>query len=70
VDDAKTEAKIETQNAATTMARSMSTREQWLVKQRMAVLRNNHILTFGKVFKTSLTSWNALSFFSYFVAHG
>ena len=55
MDDAKTEAKIESQNAATTMARPMSTREQWLVKQRMAVLRNNHILTFGKVFETSLT---------------
>ena len=63
------EAKIESQNAATTMVRSMSTREQRLVKQRMAVLRNNHILTFGKVFETSLTSWNALPFFSHFVAH-
>ena len=33
-------------------ARWMSTREQRLVKQGVAVLRNNHILVFGKVFET------------------
>ena len=33
-------------------------REQWLVMQRMAVSKNDHILSFGEVFKTSLTSWN------------
>ena len=29
-------------------------REQWLVMQRMAVSKNDHILSFGEVFKTSL----------------
>ena len=49
---ARTEMKTESQNAATSM------REQWLVMQRMAVSKNDHILSFGEVFKTSLTSWN------------
>ena len=43
------------------VVRLMSTREQWLVKQRMAVSRSDHILTFGEVFKTSLTSWNSFN---------
>ena len=34
------------------VARSMSMREQWLVKQRMAVSRNGHILSFSGVLKT------------------
>ena len=33
------------------------------VKQRMAVSRNDHILVFGKVFKTSLTSWNSFNIY-------
>ena len=41
--------------------RSMSTREQWLEKQRMVISRNNRILVFGEVFKTSLTSWNSFN---------
>ena len=55
-------------------ARLMSTREQWLAKQRMAVSRNNHILAFGEVFETLLTFWKALPSFLHFgtlvVAHG
>ena len=38
--------------------KSMSTREQQLVKQRMAISRNHHIFAFGEVFETSLTSFN------------
>ena len=41
--------------------RLMSTRDQWLAKQRIAVSRNGHILTFGEVFKTLLTSWNSFN---------
>ena len=33
-------------------------REQQLVKQRVAISRNDHILVFGEVFKTSVTSMN------------
>ena len=39
--------------------RLMSTREQWLAKQRMAVSRNDPTFVFGEVFKTSLTSRNS-----------
>ena len=38
--------------------KSMSTREQQLVKQRMAISKNHHIFAFGEVFETSLTSFN------------
>ena len=41
--------------------RLMSTRGQWLAKQRMAVSRNDHILTFRVVFKALLTSWNSFN---------
>ena len=34
----------------------MSTRDQWLVKQRMTVSRNDHILLFSEVLETLLTS--------------
>ena len=43
------------------MARWMNTREQQLVKQRVAVSRNNHILVFCEVFKTSLTFQNSFN---------
>ena len=43
------------------VARSVSTREQQLAKQRMAVTRNGHIFAFGEVFETSLTSWNSFN---------
>ena len=39
----------------------MSTREQRLAKQRVAVSRNDHILAFGEVFETSLTFWNSFN---------
>jgi len=39
----------------------MSTREQHLLKQRMTASRNDHIVTFGEVFKNSLTSWNSFN---------
>ena len=42
-------------------ARLVSMREQWPAKQKMAVSRNDHILMFGEVFKTSLTSWNSFN---------
>ena len=42
----------------------MSTREQQLVKQRVAVSRNDYILTFGEVFETSLTFWDSMNSFS------
>ena len=45
--------------------RSMSMREQQLAKQRMAVSRNHHILTFSEVFETSLTSWNSFNTLSH-----
>ena len=53
-------------------ARSMSMREQWLVKQRMAVLRNDHILSFGEVFKnlTHLLELFQRMVCHQFVAHG
>ena len=41
--------------------KSMSMREQQLAKQRMAVLRNDHILMFSEVFETSLASWNSFN---------
>ena len=43
------------------VARWMSTREQQLAKQRVAVSRNDHILAFGEVFETSLTFWNSFN---------
>ena len=47
--------------------RLMSTGEQHvhvqLVKHRMVVSRNDHILAFGEVFETSLTSWNSLNIY-------
>ena len=45
-------------------ARWMSTREQQLVKQGVAVTRNVHNLAFGKVFETSLTFWGSMNYFS------
>ena len=42
----------------------MSTREQRLAKQRVAVSRNDHILAFGEVFETTLTFWDSLNSFS------
>ena len=48
-----------------------STREQWLVKLRVAVSGNNHIFAFGEVFETSPTFWNSFNVryatFSHFV---
>ena len=35
-----------------TLQESMSMREQQLVKQRMTILKNDHILAFGEVFET------------------
>ena len=40
---------------------SMSMREHRLAKQRMGHLENDHILAFGEVFETSLTSWNSFN---------
>ena len=59
----KTEMKIENQNAATTLWTEYESEEQQLVKQRkhMAVLSNDHILTFGEVFEISLTSSNSFN---------
>ena len=42
-------------------ARSMSTREQRLAKQRMVVSRNNHILAFGEVFESRSFPSNSLN---------
>ena len=39
-------------------------REQQLAKQRVAILRNDHILAFGEVFEISLTFWDSLKSFS------
>ena len=39
-------------------------REQRLVKPRVAVLRNDHILAFGEVLETSLTFWDSMNSFS------
>ena len=39
-------------------------REQQLAKQRVAVSRNDYILTFGEVFETSLTFWDSMNSFS------
>ena len=36
-------------------------REQWLAKQRVAILRNDHILAFGEEFETLLTFWNSFN---------
>ena len=44
--------------------RWMSTREQQLAKQRVAVSRNDYILAFGEVFETSLTFWDSINSFS------
>ena len=58
------EAKTESQNVATTTARLMrlmSMRKQWLAKQRMVILRNDHILAFSEVFESSPISWNSFS---------
>ena len=59
------------------VARSTSAREQQLAKQRVAVSRNDHILTFGEVFETLLTFWDSMNSFSVhfaivtlIVAHG
>ena len=35
--------------------------EEQVGNQRMVILRNNHILTFGEVSETSLTSWNSFN---------
>ena len=35
--------------------------EQRLVKQRVAISRNDHILAFGEVFETSLTFWDSIN---------
>ena len=43
------------------VVRWMSTREQRLEKQRVAVSRNDHILVFSEVFKPSLTFWKSFS---------
>ena len=42
-----------------TLQESTSMREQQLAKQRMTISKNDHILAFGEVFETSLTSWNS-----------
>ena len=42
----------------------MSTREQQLAQQRVAVSRNDHILAFGEVFETLLTFWDSMNSFS------
>ena len=42
----------------------MSTREQRLAKQRVAVSRNDHILAFSEVFETSLTFCDSVNSFS------
>ena len=42
----------------------MSMREQQLAKQRVAISRNDYILTFGEVFETSLTFWDSMNSFS------
>ena len=61
------EAKTERQEVVTNLVKSavrwMSTRmkEQRLANQRVAISRNDHILTFGEVFETSLTFWNSFS---------
>ena len=44
--------------------RWMSTREQRLAKQRVTILRNDHILAFGEVFETSLTFCDSVNSFS------
>ena len=58
----RTEAKTESQNSPWSLWR-----DQWVwkrgvaaskAKKRMAILRNDHILTFGEVFETLLTSSN------------
>ena len=64
----KTEAKTESQNATTTPWSLW--RNRWVrkrvaaaseTKKCMAVLRNDHILTFGAVFETLLTSLNSFN---------
>ena len=61
---AKTEAKTESQNAATTR------RDRWVwkrgavaseAKKHVAILRNDHILAFSEVFEISLISLNSFS---------
>ena len=65
----KTEAKTGSQNAATTCEVHMQ-RDQCVqkreaavseAKKHVAILRNDHILTFGQVFETSLTSLNSFN---------